>query len=362
MDTKPIFVTQPSLAPLETFTASLAEIWRTGIMTHNGPFLQRLEGELAACLGVPDVVCVANGTLAMQLALRALDLRGEIITTPFSFIATASSIVWESCTPVFADIDPDTWNLDPASAAAHVTPRTVGLLPVHVFSAPCDIAAIDALARAHRLRVVYDAAHAMAVNIGGRSIMACGDIACTSFHATKLFNTCEGGACIAMDPAVTRRLRRLRFFGFDESKEVVDEGTNAKMTEIHAALGLANLPEMPAVLADRREKYALYQRLLAGIDGIRFQRFDPASYNFSYMPVLFDTEDRLLRVLKRLNAANIWPRRYFHPSLSHIPVLGSKTPTPVADDIARRIACLPLYRSLTPADIERICGLLLRVA
>lgn len=359
MEDKPIFVTQPSLAPLETFTAHLAEIWRTGVMTHNGPFLQRLERELAAYLGVPDVVCVANGTLAMQLALRALNLRGEIVTSPFSFVATASSIVWEQCTPVFADIDPETWNLDPASAEACVTGRTVGLLPVHVFSAPCDVTALAALAQRHNLRVIYDAAHAMAVKTGGRSVLAYGDVACTSFHATKLFNTCEGGACIAPDPEIMRRLRRLRFFGFDEAKEVVDEGTNAKMTEIHAALGLANLPEIDMVLADRRAKYALYQRLLGGIEWIRFQRFDPACYNYSYMPVLFDNEERLVRVLKRLNAANIWPRRYFHPSLSRIAALRSRAATPVADDIARRIACLPLYRALTATEIERICGITL---
>lgn len=359
MDQKaPIYVTQPSLAPLETFSTYLAEIWRTGIMTHNGPFLQRLERELAAFLGVPDVVCVGNGTLAMQLALRALDLRGEIVTTPFSFIATASSIVWEQCTPVFADIDPETWNLDPVSAEAAVTSRTVGLLPVHVFSAPCDVIAIEALAKRHNLRVIYDAAHAMAVNVGGRSVMAWGDVACTSFHATKIFNTCEGGACVAQDPAIAQRIRRLRFFGFDESKEVVDEGTNAKMTEIHAALGLANLPEVGAVLADRRARYALYQRLLAGVDSLRFQRFDPSSYNCSYMPVLFDSEDRLLGVLKRLNAENIWPRRYFHPSLSRIACLKSRAATPVADDIARRIACLPLYRGLTDTEIKRICRLI----
>lgn len=357
MDGTPILVTQPSLAPLETFSGLLAEIWRTGIMTHNGPFLQRLEKELAAFLGVPDVVCVGNGTLAMQLALRALDLHGEVITTPFSFIATASSIVWERCAPVFADIDPDTWNLDPVAAEAAVTNRTVGLLPVHVFSAPCDVTAIEALAGRHALRVIYDAAHAMAVNIGGRSIMAWGDVACTSFHATKLFNTCEGGACVAHDPEITRRIRRMRFFGFDEAKEVVDEGTNAKMTEIHAALGLANLPEIGAVKVDREAKFRLYQRLLAGVEWIRFQRFDPACYNYSYMPVLFDSEDRLLRVLKRLNAANIWPRRYFHPSLSRIPVLESRSATPVADDVARRIACLPLYRALSSQAIERICGL-----
>ena len=350
----PIFVTQPSLAPLPEFLPYLEQIWKTGVMTHNGPMLQRLEKELAAFLRVPDVVCVSNGTCAMQIAIRALDLKGEIITTPFTFIATANIISWEHCTPVFVDIDPGTWNIDPEKIEAAITPRTVGLLPVHVFSAPCDVKRLDAIAARHNLRVIYDAAHALGVDVAGRSLLSYGDISCASFHATKIFNTCEGGACVSPDPAIMARLRRLRFFGFDEQKDIVDEGMNAKLTEIGAALGLANLPHLPEVMRERRRKYGIYQAELRDCPFVSFQKFSADEYNYSYMPALFDSEDRVLAVERALKADRIVPRRYFHPALHQVPIFGQHD-LPVAARVAACILCLPLYTSLADDDIVRIC-------
>lgn len=354
---KPIYVTQPSLAPLAEFNQYLKKIWATGVMTHNGPFMQQLEKEISAYEGVPDTICLANGTCAMQLAIRAMDLEGEIITTPFTFIATANSIAWERCKPVFVDIDPGTWNIDPEKIEAAITERTSAILPVHVFSAPCDVVRIQQIAGRYGLKVIYDAAHAMCVKVGGKSIMSYGDVSTTSFHATKLYNTCEGGACFTGNKELAARMRRMRFFGFDEQKEIVDDGMNAKMTEISAALGLANLKHLDVVRKNRREKYELYQSLLGGCDFITFQKFDPEEYNYSYMPVLFDSEERLFQTLEKLAAEKIYPRRYFYPSLHSLDIFTSKA-LPVAESVASRIACLPLYNSLDRLEIEQICRIL----
>ncbi len=354
---KPIYVTQPSLAPLEEFNENLQQIWESGVMTHNGPFLQRLEKEVSDYEGVSDTICLSNGTCAMQLAIRALDLEGEIITTPFTFIATANCITWERCSPVFVDIDPDTWNIDSGTIEAAITEKTCAILPVHVFSAPCDVVRIQQIADKHDLKVIYDAAHAMCVKVNGKSIMTYGDVSTTSFHATKLFNTCEGGACFTENQELAARIRRMRFFGFDESKTIVDDGMNAKMTEIAAGLGLANLKHLDEVRKNRREKYELYQRLLSDRSYITFQKFDPEEYNYSYMPVLFDTEERLFQALEKLAAEKIYPRRYFYPSLHDVAIF--ETPElPVAESVASRIVCLPLYNALAEEDIRRICELI----
>lgn len=329
-------------------------------MTHNGPLVQQFERELAQLLGVKHVVCVANGTCALQLAIRALDLSGEIITTPFTYIATANIIRWERCTPVFCDIDPETWNLDVRRAQACVTEHTSAILPVHVFSAPCDVNAFAVLAAAHGLRLIYDAAHAMAVDYGGRSLLAYGDVSCTSFHATKLLTTAEGGACVTEDDGLAERLRRMRFFGFDEQKEIVDLGMNAKMTEVHAAIGLANLRRLDAVRARRAQKAARYRDALTAVPFLQLQRRDPAAYNNSYLPVLFDTEERLLGVDARLRTEGVLARRYFYPSLNTVPILGAQGQFPVAESVARRVLCLPLYDTLPDADIDRICDVVAR--
>lgn len=360
-----INVTQPSLAPLSEFIPYLERIWASGIMTHNGPLLQELERELGKAFGVPDVVCLASGTAALQLALRALDITGgEIITTPFTFIATANIIRWERCTPVFVDIDPETWNIDPAQIEAAITPQTRAILPVHVFSAPCDVAAIKAIADKHGLKVIYDAAHATAVELDNQSIMLHGDVSCLSFHATKLFNTCEGGACVTDNPELAARIRRMRFFGFDDNKEIVDDGMNAKMTEIAAALGLANLKYLLPVKANRRDKYRLYMKCLQDNRHIRFQKFPPEAYNYSYMPVVFDSEETLLRVESHLKANGIVPRRYFSPSLNTVlPLRREHAPPgpslPVSERIASHVLCLPLHDQLPDLEIRHISDLVL---
>jgi hypothetical protein len=351
----PIYVTRPSLAPLREYIPYLETIWETGILTHNGPLVQRLERELRQYLGVEHLVCVSSGTCALQLAIRALDLSGEIITTPFSYIATASIIAWERCRPVFVDIDPDTWNIDPSKIEERITEKTSAILPVHVFSAPCDVHAISAVANRHGLKVIYDGAHAISVDLGGRSVLRYGDVSAASFHATKLFNTAEGGACITDDAPLAARIRRMRFFGFNDEKEIVDDGMNAKMTEVAAALGLANLRWLDEVRRNRKEKYEYYRVLLSRLPYISFQRYDPSAYNYSYMPIALESEDLVARVEARLLEEGIAPRRYFHPSLNLVSRFDPQSPLPVSERIARTVLCLPLYDSLSTENIELIC-------
>lgn len=356
---KPIYVTQPSLPPLDEYMEILKGAWERGILTHNGPLVQQLEKELLAFLNVKNLVAVTNGTIAIQMAIRALDLEGEIITTPFTWIATVSAIMWERCKPVFADVQPDTFNIDPQKIEEKITEKTSAILPVHVFSNPCDVEAIQKIADKHSLKVIYDAAHAMCVNYNGKSVLEYGDISATSFHATKIFQSGEGGACVTNDQQLFERLRRLRFFGHDEKKDIVDEGINGKMTEIHAALGLANLKWLESVLKDRREKYELYMSLLGNSGLVEFQKFHPDSYNYSYMPVLFRDESRVLTVIGTLNRHNIFPRRYFYPALSTVRALSGYGRFPVAENLASRILCLPLFYTLQKQDIEHICSLIM---
>jgi hypothetical protein len=355
---KPIYVTQPSLPPLSDYMHILEGVWERGILTHNGPLVQQLEKELLKYLNVKNLVAVTNGTIAIQLAIKALNLSGEIITTPFTWIATVSAIMWERCKPVFADVQPDTFNIDPQKIEEKITDKTTAILPVHVFSNPCDIEAIQKIADRYSLKVIYDAAHAMCVDYNGRSLLEYGDISATSFHATKIFQSGEGGACITTDDKLHERLRRLRFFGHDENKDIIDEGMNGKMTEVHAALGLANLKWLKDVLRNRREKYELYMDLLDKSGFINFQKFPADSYNYSYMPVLFENESHMLAIADRLNKHNIFPRRYFYPSLNTVEFLSFKEEFPVSVDLASRILCLPLYYTLDKQDIEYICKLI----
>ena len=352
---RPIYVTRPSLAPLDELIPYLETIWESGVMTHNGPLVQRFEKELEEYLQVPHVICVSNGTSALQLAIRALDLTGEIITTPFTFIATANIISWERCTPVFVDICPDTWNIDTDKIEASITSKTTAILAVHVFSAPCNVEKISEIAKQYNLRLIYDAAHAMAVNYRGSSILNYGNISTLSFHATKLLNTAEGGACITNDPELAKRLKSMRFFGFNEKKEIVDVGINAKMNEISAALGLVNLAHLDEIRKKRRDAYKLYKKHLSEISFIQLQHFDPDEYNYSYMPILLDGEDRLERIMTTLSEKDIYPRRYFYPALNTLKCFTSNHPLPVAEHVARNILCFPLYDDLSEEIIEQIC-------
>jgi len=344
-----IFVTQPTLAPLEEVNELMRGIWSSGVMTHNGPLVQQFEREFCAHEKIDRIVAVCNGTIALQMAIRALQLRGEIITSPFSFIATISAIIWEGCNPVFADIDPQTFNLDPAKIEAAITPRTVALMPVHVFGNPCDIDAIGEIARKHKLKVIYDAAHGVGSQYKGRPLLSYGDISATSFHATKMLNTAEGGGCVAADEQIHRRLQMIRFFGYNEAKDVEIDGFNGKMTEVHAAVGLANLKYLGAALADRAKKYGLYKSILSNRRELCFQKIT-GTCNCSYFPVVFPSEEALLRAEAALQKENIVPRRYFYPSLNTYKTIVDYVSMPESESLADRILCLPLYYSL-PEDM-----------
>lgn len=354
---KNIYVTQPTLAPLEEVDALLKGIWETGIMTHNGPLVQKLEKELQTYLGVPHVVSCVNGTLALQMAIRALKLKGEIITTPFTFIATSNAILWEYCTPVFVDIDPETFNIDPKKIEEKITYHTVAIMPVHVFGNACENETIDAIAHKHHLKVIYDAAHAVGVKYKGQSIFNYGDISITSFHATKILNTAEGGACFTTNEELDEKLRRIRFFGFENHSDIVEDGSNFKMTEVHAAIGLANLKYLDAALIDRKKKYLYYKTELSKIESLSFQKI-AEDCNYSYFPVVFKTEDDLLKVLKALNEKNVYPRRYFYPSINTFNKLFPTVSVPCSEDIASRILCLPLYYDLLTNEIDRIINII----
>lgn len=356
MKTKPpIYVTMPSLPPLAEYMEVLEGPWASGVLTHHGPLVQRLERELQELLRLEHLVAVTNGTVALQLAIRALGVEGEVLTTPFSWIATCSAIQWQGCRPKFVDIDPETFNIDVAKLEEAITDETSAILAVHVFSNPCDVEAIARIADRRNLKVIFDAAHAMCVSYKGRSLLEYGDVSGTSFHATKLFNTGEGGACVTTDGDVAGRLRRMRFFGHDEEKQIVDVGMNGKMTEVHAALGLANLKRLDAVLKKRRAIYDAYRNGLAAVDWVSFQKIDPEAYNYSYMPVVFEDEDRLSEVLRKLVEEQIHARRYFYPALNTINAVSEYTAMPNAEALAKRILCLPSYDRLSLEQVGSIC-------
>jgi hypothetical protein len=357
MENKNIYVTMPTLAPLGEVNELMKGIWASGIMTHNGPLVQRFEKECAAHLGAQNLVSCVNGTIGLQMAIRALRLKGEIITTPFTFIATINSILWEGCTPVFVDIDPKTLCIDPRKIEEKITYHTVGIMPVHVFGNCCDIEAIDAIAKKHNLKVIYDACHSVGVYYKGQSIFNYGDISVTSFHATKMLNTTEGGGCFTLDKQIDEKLRRIRFFGFENHADIVEDGTNGKMTEVHAAVGLANLKYLDAALADRKQKYMIYKDELSKMDCLLFQKINEGC-NYSYFPVIFPTEEICLKVVVALNEQHIFPRRYFYPSVNTFTKLVPYVSMPISEDIASRILCLPLYYTLGREDMERIISII----
>ncbi|NIK91376.1 DegT/DnrJ/EryC1/StrS family aminotransferase [Mangrovimonas sp. CR14] len=361
MPNNPIFVTKPTLAPLEEFTEILNGVWDRGILTHNGPLVQELEQEVCKKLNINHFVAVTNGTIAIQMAIKALGVKGEIITTPFTWVATLSAIQWEGCTPVFCDIEPDTLNIDPTQLEACITPNTVAIMPVHVFGNPCDVEAIDLIAKKYGLKVIYDAAHAIGSTYKGQSLLEYGNISATSLHATKLFNTAEGGACITKDLELFEKLKRIRFFGHDQKKAIVEEGFNGKVTEVHAALGLANLKYFDSVLKDRKAKYGIYKDALSGFEGISFQELKFGGANYSYFPIIFDSEEQLLNAEQLLNKEKVYPRRYFYPAVNTLEAIVTYKEMPIAEDIAKRILCLPLYYDLKEEEQEFIIQLLLKL-
>ncbi|WP_233383114.1 DegT/DnrJ/EryC1/StrS family aminotransferase [Methylobacterium sp. C25] len=361
---EPVYVTRPYLPPFEEFEPLLRRIWETRVLSNGGPYHKELEARLRDHLGVPQVALLNNATSALIMALRALDLSGEVITTPYSFVATSHALLWSGLTPVFADIDPQTLNLDPAAIEAAITPRTTAILPVHCYGRPCDIEAIEAIARRHGLKVIYDAAHAFGVSYRGRSVLSYGDLSVLSFHATKVFNTFEGGAIVCHDAAMKDRIEKLKNFGFESETSVIDVGLNGKMSEFNAALGLLQLRHIDAAIDQRRVIDARYRRELAGIPGIRcLAPADDCATNYSYFPILIDPEYPIDRnaLYEVLKADGLHARRYFHPLISDFPMYSglpsaSRENLPVAASAADRILCLPIYPDLEERALARIIG------
>lgn len=358
MDKKPIYVTMPSLAPLEEYYEILKTVWANGVLTNYGPLVKQFEKDISKKLSLTNFVAVSNGTIAIQMAIKALELKGEIITTPFTWIATVSAIKWEGCTPIFCDIDPETLNIDPSKIEALITDKTVAILPVHVFGTPCNVEEIERIAKKHNLKVIYDGAHAIGSTLNGKSLLEYGDISITSLHATKLINTAEGGGCITSDINLHNKIKRIRFFGYNIKADIVEDGFNGKMTEVNAALGLANMKYFDKILADRHSKYRIYYNGLFDAKQLSFQKVKWGETNYSYFPVIFESEEQLLKVLKALNDNNIFPRRYFYPSLNTYTKIVKYQAMPISEDISKRILCLPLYLTLETVIIEKIIDII----
>ncbi|MBD1396946.1 DegT/DnrJ/EryC1/StrS family aminotransferase [Pontibacter sp. JH31] len=352
-------VTKPFLPSQEEYNKYLSAIWERQWLTNNGPLVNELELRLKDYLKVKHLLYVSNGTLALQIAIKALDLKGEIITTPFSFSATTGSIVWEGCEPVFVDIDADTLNIDPTSIEAAITPKTTAILATHVYGNACDINSIDSIAKKYNLKVIYDAAHCFGVKYKGQSIFNFGDISTTSFHATKLFHTIEGGALVTNSPELTYKMSYLRSFGNISPEEFAGVGTNAKNSEFHAAMGLCVLERIDQILNVRKVICERYNLMLSTLNAKRIKIQSECSWNHSYFPIIFETEEALLKALKLLNDNKVYPRRYFYPSLNTLPFLKSQE-MPIAESVSKRILCLPLYHTLNIEEVDFIARLLLR--
>jgi dTDP-4-amino-4,6-dideoxygalactose transaminase len=348
-----INVTKSFLPPIEEYIKHLEKIWETNWLTNHGPLIQELEARLADYLGVPYIHCISNGTLAIQIALRALGIQGEVITTPFSYVATTNSILWEHCQPVFVDIDPHTFCIDPQKIEATITERTRAILAVHVYGYPCDVDKIDSLAKKYNLKVVYDAAHAFGCKLNGSSLLNHGDLSTLSFHATKLFHTVEGGAIVAHTPQMADTLNKIRSFGH-LGDEYFTLGVNGKNSEFHAAMGLCMLPRVADIIQRRRAICELYDAELGNLGIVVFNNAQYYEYNYAYYPVLFRDEKQLLSVKQVLNLNQINPRRYFYPSLNTLPFLQRKQACPISEDTSSRVLCLPLYDSLEKEDVLRI--------
>ncbi|MGF6089682.1 DegT/DnrJ/EryC1/StrS family aminotransferase [Pseudomonas sp. 18173] len=349
-----ITVTKPFMPPYAEFQEYLAGIWEREWLTNNGPLLNELEIKLKKHLDVDHLLFLTNGTIAIQIAIQALDLTGEIITTPFSYVATTSSIVWERCSPVMVDICPDTLNIDPSKIEQAITDKTTAILATHVFGNPCDVEAIAAIAEKHNLKVIYDAAHAFGTKYKGKSLLSYGDVATCSFHSTKLFHTVEGGAVTTNNPDINKKMSMMRNFGHSSVTEFGSVGINGKNSEFHAAMGLCNLKYIDEVMAVRRRLSMQYFQNLEGVP-VSFQKITAQSdYNYSYFPVVFKDEATLLKLVEFLNLNNIFPRRYFYPSLTKLPYVSEQS-APIAEDVSRRILCLPLYHTLSLEEVDMIC-------
>jgi dTDP-4-amino-4,6-dideoxygalactose transaminase len=361
-DVQPLYVTQPHLPPLEEFLPYLEEIWAGKKLTNNGPFHKQLEVALCDFLGVEYVSLFANATISLLAAVRALGLTGEVITTPYSFVATSHALLWNGIVPVFVDIDPLTLNMDPAKIEAAITPQTTGMMPVHVYGHPCDVDAIEAIAQKYELKVIYDAAHAFGVRCHCGSVLQHGDLSVLSFHATKVFNTFEGGAVVSPDAQTKRHIDQLKNFGFENETTVTEVGINGKMSEFNAALGLLQLRYFEEAVQRRQLIDAAYRRGLRDIPGIRCMAIPgEIGTNYAYFPIFVGEDYPLSRdgLYQRLKEAGIYSRRYFYPLISSFPMyrnLPSAAPShlAVATKVAEQVLCLPIYPALKDEEVAHI--------
>ncbi|WP_250253736.1 DegT/DnrJ/EryC1/StrS family aminotransferase [Chryseobacterium sp. Marseille-Q3244] len=354
-------VTKPFLPPKEEYDAYLEGIWKRNWLTNMGPLASQLEMELKDHLKLPHLLFVTNGTVAIQMAIKALEITGEIITTPFSFIATTSTIVWEGCTPVFVDIDPKSLCIDPKKIEEAITENTQAILATHVYGNPCDVDAIEAIAKKHNLKVIYDAAHAFGVKINGRSIFEYGDISTCSLHATKLYHTIEGGLLVTKKPELLKKLASIRNFGISGYDSFSDLGINGKNSEFHAAMGLANLKYITQIHEKRKALSELYDEKLKTLKAVKPLWHAKATENYPYYPIVLESEELLLKLKKEMDSHEVFTRRYFYPSLaSALPYL-PKLELPITEDISKRSLCLPLYYDMTFEEVEFISRLMLRI-
>ncbi|WP_327438522.1 DegT/DnrJ/EryC1/StrS family aminotransferase [Pseudomonas donghuensis] len=366
MSEKNIFVTQPYLPALEEFVPYLQQIWDNKILTNGGPMHQQLEAQLCEHLGVEHIALFNNGTIALLTALQALRISGEVITTPYSFVATAHSLLWNGIKPVFVDIDPQTLNIDPAKIEAAITPQTTAILPVHCYGNTCDVDAIQKIADNYNLRVIYDAAHAFGVKDAGGSILRHGDLSVLSFHATKVFNTFEGGAIICPDAKTKKRIDQLKNFGFVDEVTVVAPGINGKMGEINAAFGLLQLKHIDDAMLARQKIDLAYRDQLKDIKGISLQGTTGQTVsNYSYFPILVEADYPLSRdeLYEKLKEHSIFTRRYFYPLISEFPMYRGMTSSkrsnlPVANSVSERVLCLPIYPALEEQSVSAIVSII----
>lgn len=363
----PIHVTRPFLPPLDEYIPYLEKIWESRQLTNGGPFHQQFEHALCETMDVPHVSLFANATLALVVALQALRITGEVITTPFSFVATSHALLWNGLRPVFVDVNPETLNLDPGKVEAAITPQTTAILPVHCYGRACETQALQSIADTYNLKLIYDAAHSFGVKTERGNLFSCGDLSVLSFHATKAFNTFEGGVVVCPDAKIKKRIDHLKNFGFVDEVTVVAPGINGKMSELNASLGLLQLKHFAQVLERRAVVDARYRARLKGLEGLRCLPLPPGQrHNHAYFPILVEPEFGLARdaVYDRLRAAGIYARRYFYPLISDFPMyrgLPSAAPAllPAATKAAEQVLCLPIYPELSEADQDRVVAVLL---
>jgi len=355
-----INVTKTYLPPLEEYQTYLQRIWNSNQITNRGELVVELEKRLCEYLKIPKLLFTSNGTIALQIALKALGIKGEVITSPFSYVATTSSIVWEGCKPIFVDIDHNTLCINPNLIEAAITERTSAILATHVYGIPCEVEKIASIAKKHNLKVIYDAAHCFGVQYKGKSILNYGDISTISFHATKLFHTGEGGGIITQSEELAHKAFSMHNFGHQGQEDFEGLGINAKNSELHAAMGLAVLPYISDIIQKRKRISERYDSLLVDLSLKRPRLPQETTYNYAYYPVIFTSEESLMKVKTHLNKHHIFPRRYFYPALNqlnYVPYI----PCPVAESISKRVLCLPLYDSLSPSKIKFVTNQIVSV-